>query len=457
MHALLVLLLALSAAPRRVTDDNGCNKGIDANNELDGEIVCTADGQKRFEGMYAHGKMVGVAKTWRDGKLASVVHYVDGKKSGLSEEYTRESFLDEACNYKDDKKDGLCKLYGREGKLREERQYVAGEQRGPFTGYWPNGKVQEKGRLDENGRRDGLYERFREDGTPDEAVPYAHGARDGLAKEWHPNGQLHREVTWKADRQNGLSRTFHENGQLADTNCTQNGTSVLGTNPCTGKSGPEVVTRSFPDGKPLETSTVRDGKLNGERQRFDKDGQLKTSETYANDLLDGPQKNFEGGKPKRQQTWKAGKKTGPETTWFDDGKIAEETIWKDDQRQAHTTWWMNGKKRLSETLEGELWKRASWYDDGQQELGETVRQEGFRGGERNEGTERRWSVRGTLVRENTWKDGRRHGTQKSWFDGSGKPTLEEEWADDVRLSGREWDESGKLIKDERYNPDGSRK
>ena len=60
-------------------------------------------------------------------------------------------------------------------------------------------------------------------------------------------------------------------------------------------------------------------------------------------------------------------------------------------------------------------------------------------------------------RWNTWKDGKRHGTQKAWFDRSGKPALEEEWADDVRLSRKEWDESGKVMKDERYNPDGSRK
>ena len=51
MRLLLVFTL-LAAEPRRVTDDNGCNKGIDANNELDGEIVCKfPDGTKKSVGV----------------------------------------------------------------------------------------------------------------------------------------------------------------------------------------------------------------------------------------------------------------------------------------------------------------------------------------------------------------------------------------------------------------------
>lgn len=457
MHVFLLALVVAAAPTRRVTDDQGCNKGIDANNELDGEIVCTrSDGQKRYEGMYAHGKRVGVARTWRDnGKLASVERWVDGKKSGLCEEYDRDGFIDEACEWKDDKKHGPCKLYGREGKLREERHYVAGEQRGAWTIYYPSGKVQEKGALDETGRRHGLLERFREDGTPDEATPYSHGQKDGLEKEWHPNGKLKRELSWKGDRQHGLSRSFHESGQLADQTCYQNGSSVLGTGPCTGKSGPEVVTRFFPDGKPYETTTVKDGKRNGERQLFAKGGELKLTETFVNDVLDGPQKLYKNGKLERQVTWKAGKKTGLETVYFEDGKVAEETGWKDDRRVSHATWWMNGKKKLTETADGELWKRATFYDNGRQQSEETLREGRYRG--ENEGLERQWSEGGVLVGESNWKAGKRHGTQKSWFDKTGKPYSEEEWADGVRLSRKEWDEAGAVVKDERYNPDGSRK
>lgn len=140
---LFFLSLVLLAAPHRVTDDTGCNKGLDANNELDGEIICTfGDGTKKYEGVYAHGKRVGLAKSWRqNGVLASVDRFVDGKRDGLCEEYGPDGLLTESCVYKADLKDGRCKLHGREGKLREERLYVAGQQRGApwFTEEWSGG------------------------------------------------------------------------------------------------------------------------------------------------------------------------------------------------------------------------------------------------------------------------------------------------------------------------------
>ena len=206
---LFFLSLVLLAAPHRVTDDTGCNKGLDANNELDGEIICTfGDGTKKYEGVYAHGKRVGLAKSWRqNGVLASVDRFVDGKRDGLCEEYGPDGLLTESCVYKADLKDGRCKLYGREGKLREERLYVAGQQRGAFTAYWPNGKVVERGALDESGRPHGVKERFREDGTPDSLETYVHGEKDGVEREWHPNGKLRRETWWKKNVQHGLTTT----------------------------------------------------------------------------------------------------------------------------------------------------------------------------------------------------------------------------------------------------------
>jgi hypothetical protein len=137
---LVALVLVAAPAARRVTDDQGCDKGLDANNELDGEIVCkTPQGIKRYEGTYSHGKRVGLAKTWRDnGKLGSVDRYVDGKRSGLCEDYDVEGVLKEACEYKADQKHGPCKRFWFPGgKLSEELLYVDGQQRGRYTRYYP--------------------------------------------------------------------------------------------------------------------------------------------------------------------------------------------------------------------------------------------------------------------------------------------------------------------------------
>ena len=458
--AWVTVCLVLGAEPKgsRVKDDQGCEKGLDADNELDGEIVCTwPNGTRRYEGMYKHGKRVGLARTWRDdGKLGRTEHFVDGVRTGLVEEYARQGWLEESCEYKNEKKHGRCKIYGFEGKLTEERQYVEGDQRGAFTGFHRNGKVLEKGFLDDTGRPHGLRERFRENGAPESSESFTHGEKDGVEKHWHPNGKLASEAAWKAGKEHGLRTRWHDTGQVAEVSCRQNGESVLGTLPCTGKTGSEVVVRSFPNGKPSETTTVRDGKRNGEQQRFSKDGVRRESARYADDQLDGLQQLFaESGKLERQVTWKAGRRDGPETAFFEDGKVSEEIGWKDGAKVSLTTWWMNGKKKLAQSTDRELWKRQTWHDNGQLESEDSYRGEGYR--EQREGLERRWSERGALLEERRWKAGKRDGVQKWFEENKGKARGEEQWAAGVRTARKEWDEAGTLVKDEAYNADGSRK
>jgi uncharacterized protein len=453
MNVSWLIVLMLAAAPRRVTDDSGCNKGIDADNELDGEITCTRGGQKTYEGLYSHGKRVGLAKSWTEGVLRSVDRFVDGKRNGVCESYDREGAPEEACTYKDDVKAGPCKLYGRAGKLREERNYVQGEQRGPYVEYFENGQVRERGTLDGDGRRHGLFERFFENGSPEESQAWVHGQREGLSKEWHRNGKLRREQAFKNDQEHGLGRSFHETGQLAEVTCFQNGESQRGTGVCTGKTGTEVVTRFSPDGKPVETTVVRDGKRNGEYQVF-RDGQLTLSQSWVDDRLDGLEKRFKTGTLQQQISWKAGKRHGPETVWFDDGKVSEERLWKDGVQTSLTTYWMNAKKKHAELLEGALWRMSDWYDNGQLSS-EAFVADGY--GRRREGVSKTWAENGTLLTESTFKGGQRHGPTRRFFDQTGKLESEETWVVDVRVSLKVWDEQGVLTKDVGLNPDGSRK
>lgn len=450
--------LLLAGKPSRVTDDQGCDKGLDASNELDGEIICKRNGVKTYEGMYSHGKRVGIAKTWRDdGKLGSVVHFEAGERSGLAEEYNRDGVIEEACEYKHDKKDGLCKLYDRDGKLREERRYTAGDQRGPFTSYFPSGKVREKGTLDSEGRRDGLYERFREDGKPESAQPYVHGKQHGTEKAWYPNGQLQSQTEWADGQRNGLTQRWHDNGQLSDVSCEKNGSMQQGTAACTGKIGPDVVSSYFPNGKVRHKTSYKSGKRDGEELTFNSEGTLLSSETWVLDVREGPEKTFDkAGKPRQERTWKAGKRDGVERTFFEeDGKVSEETQWKAGVAGDHTLWWMNGKKKLFETRNNELVSRQTWHDTGKLATEETLVAGNYR--DARDGVAKRWNDQGTLLEESQWRKGERDGVTKLYFDPSGKPLSEETWVKGVRTARKEWDEKGALLKDEQFNADGSRK
>jgi antitoxin component YwqK of YwqJK toxin-antitoxin module len=456
MHALLVVLVLVSAT-RRVTDDQGCNKGIDENNQLDGEIVCTwPDGTRKYEGLYKAGKREGVQKTYRqNGKLARLETYKNGELDGPSKEYDRDTTLEEDCLYRAGKRHGLCKLYGGAGALREERHYVDGQQQGPFTGYWPSGAVREKGTLDAQGGRHGLFERFLESGVKEVSATYVHGLREGVEREWNSAGKPRREMTWKAGQAHGLAKLFHDDGQLAETLCYQRGQRVVGTNPCTGKKGPEVVTRFGVNGKPAETTTIVEGKRHGESRRFDKKGSLELVEQYVDDHLEGVQKIYDGKWLKAATSFKRGAKDGPETRYFPNGKVSDELTWKEGELIGQATWWMNGKKRTDQVKQNGVWKRSQWYDNGQLETEFLLSI--VRGNEYKESTEKRWSVEGVLLEERTWTSGKLDGVQRTFFPKSGKPLSEEMFKLGTRTARKEWDEAGALVKDEQYHQDGSRK
>jgi antitoxin component YwqK of YwqJK toxin-antitoxin module len=199
---------------------------------------------------------------------------------------------------------------------------------------------------------------------------------------------------------------------------------------------------------------VRDGKKNGERKLYDREGQVKLVENYVDGLLEGVQKQFDGKLLLSATSFKQGKKDGAELRYFPDGKVAEESTWVAGELTAHTVRWMNGHKRTARVQEGELWKHSTWHDNGQ--LHTEVKVRILRARELFDGPERRWAEDGVLLEERAWKSGKRDGLSKTFFPKTGKPLAEEEYQDDVRLSRKEWDEAGAVVKAERYNPDGSR-
>ena len=46
----------------------------------------------------------------------------------------------------------------------------------------------------------------------------------------------------------------------------------------------------------------------------------------------------------------------------------------------------------------------------------------------------------TLCQETNWKAGKRDGTHKTFFEKTGKPLTDEQFADGVRTARKEWDE-----------------
>lgn len=485
---LLALLgLALAAVPpltSRVTDDEGCEKGLDADNELDGELVCLyPDGSKRLEAMYSHGKKVGVLRSWRSsGKLERMERYVGGRREGMSAEYDADGNLKSSCEYKADRRHGLCREYARDGSLREERTWFEGEQQGETVRVDSRGaSVRVREALDVGGKRNGDEVRFFPDGGTESSRPFVAGKREGLEREWSSNGRLKHETQWKADRrdgvdrdffesgvlrreaqwkageQDGLVREFHENGQLKQQTCMKAGRRVVGLAPCTGARGPEVLTRFFPDGKPEEEEGVLDGKRHGDFKRYRAGGGLAEESHWVAGARDGVQRQYaESGALQRSTTWKAGRRDGPDAELLGDGGIAEQALWADDRKLSVTSWWMNGKKKREEAAEGAGTVVRTWHDTGKQAT--ELHLKGPAARPINHGVERKWTEAGVLTADYLWVDGKPDGVERDFDPKTGRLVEEETWVKGVRTGRRTFDkDTGAQLTSEEFYPDGSRK
>ena len=86
---------------------------------------------------------------------------------------------------------------------------------GPVFRFFPNDttRVQLSGNL-KDGKLDGPYERYHENGQLQEKATYAAGEYDGPYERYYENGQLRTKATYKDVEYHGPFESYHRNGQL---------------------------------------------------------------------------------------------------------------------------------------------------------------------------------------------------------------------------------------------------
>ena len=127
------------------------------NGLLDGETAYFSKDKeiKLLSEMYSKGKLNGPQKTYyENGKLKSIVYY------------------------KNDRVDGIVE-YDKSGKLLHKSIFENGS--GNWKLYWSNGKVSEEGKY-VSGRKDGVWKKYREDGSLDTILKYDNGRL--LSEKW---------------------------------------------------------------------------------------------------------------------------------------------------------------------------------------------------------------------------------------------------------------------------------
>ena len=203
-----------------------------------------------------------------------------------------------------------------------------------------------------------------------------------------------------------------------------------------------------------------------------RDGVLQREEPGDSAYARGAEVAYEGGKKHGEERvfrrdrklaavvhWDHGTKDGRELEYADDGqKIVKERVWKAGRLVEETERYLNGNPKLRETYPAPGRKEHTrFWDTGKRSHeGVFVPCARDRGPWCADGVHKTFYESGALESETTWKAGQRHGpARRLWEDG--RPAEIEAYEDDVRKKSKRWDRDGKLVADEEYEADGSRK
>ncbi|MDG1331021.1 MAG: hypothetical protein P8P74_01740 [Crocinitomicaceae bacterium] len=121
-----------------------------------------------------------------------------------------------ACGEEEEKKRPVVEEPVKEEVLTETKN-------GKFTEYYPGKKkIKFQGRQDAEGRRDGIWYFYDENGAQISMTEYRHGIRNGVSLKKFPNGAVHYTGEYKDDIQVGIWKTYDISGKLLDsTNYTE--------------------------------------------------------------------------------------------------------------------------------------------------------------------------------------------------------------------------------------------
>jgi hypothetical protein len=120
-------------------------------------------------------------------------------------------------------KNGLFQRWHENGLKEEEVIYVDRKRHGLYQSWYKNGNKAEEV-LYVDGKRHGLYQWWYSNGQKSEQATYLEGKRHGFYQRWYANGQTMEEGTYVDEKLHGLFQLWYPNGQKASESTYVDGT-----------------------------------------------------------------------------------------------------------------------------------------------------------------------------------------------------------------------------------------
>ena len=221
------------------------------------------------------------------------------------------------------------------------------------------------------------------------------------------------------------------------------------------------------------TTSIYDG--TGKVARVDtwKDGVIQKQGAGTSDYASRSEVAFKDGKKHGEErvlakdgrltsiiSWNRGVKDGKELELADDGKrIVKETIWQAGVVKEVTELYLNGNPKLKEIHESPKRKLTKEFWD----TGKVSREGAMVACDARsyrpwceDGVHRSYFESGARRSEVSYRMGKRHGPSLGWWE-NGRPETVAAYADDKLTEAKTWDRDGKLVADDQFEADGSRK
>lgn len=233
-----------------------------------------------------------------------------------------------------------------------------------------------------DGMYDGKYQHFKREALIEEAN-YKEGRLDGIRKEFYGDGEsLKSETTFVNGKLNGVRKTYSQNGKVETEKEYKMGIEDGFDKRYHYETGELTLDTYYKEGKPYGTWV---------EHMMSNVGDFTRTSSYKNGLMDGKYSEiWATGKPRKVGYYKEGKKDGVWTIYRNDGQVELSTTYKTDEKNGEEIhYYTDGKiEKSTHYLNG---KRDGIYRD-------------------------YFNATANMKSEFTYKDGKRHGGYKRFYD-----------------------------------------
>jgi antitoxin component YwqK of YwqJK toxin-antitoxin module len=207
-------------------------------------------------------------------------------------------------------------FYARSGHLFSKGEYKNGKREGEWLWYYDDGTIKEKSNF-KNGLREGESEVFYENGLHSYTCSYKNGALEGSYTAYEISGYKTQSATMVNGKLEGTATAYYEDG-----------TKKAEINYLAGKLSGELTLYTI-DGKLSKKLNYLLGMRNGNSKEYYSDGKLKSEGDYKNDEAFGPWKvYYDNGKTFREGVFKdKGLRNGLWTEYYRNGELSVKAMY----------------------------------------------------------------------------------------------------------------------------------